>query len=116
MKDILLFMVAILLLMVFSTISIVIAMERILIGKASNKYFFECALAVDVLGNTMGQHLWNLVFIEQRGYKFGERAETISSVLGKNQRDGTLLFLGSFTVFILNLFEENHCIESITEK
>ena len=113
MKNVLLFVVAILLLTLFGTISIIIATERILIGKASNRYFFECAFAVDVLGNTMGQYLWNLAFIKKQGYQFGTRHETISSVLGKNQRDDTLKWFGKLMVLILDLFEKNHCLISI---
>ena len=41
--------------------------------------------------------------------------ETISSVLGKNQRDNTLSFAGKVLVFILDTIDKNHCKKSIKE-
>lgn len=100
--------------MLFGTISIIVAIQRIIVGKAHHSYFFECAFAVDILGNVMGQHLWNFIFIKNEGYKFGNRRETMSSVLGKNQRNNTLRWCGKTIVLILELFEKNHCLISIT--
>lgn len=115
MKNVLLFIVSILLLSLFSVASIVIATEFVIRGKTTSKYYFEVALQVDVLGNVMCQFLFNYLFITKEGYKFGKRGETISSVLGKNQRDETLIFLGLKLVATLDLFELNHCKISITE-
>ena len=114
MKNVLIFMVAMLLLLLFTTISIIIALEKTIRGKSSSSYFFECALAVDVLGSVMGQHIWNFIFITKQGYQFGKRSETMSSVLGKNQRNGTLIFLGRIIVKVLNFFQKDHCLNSIT--
>ena len=114
MKNVLLFMAAMLLLLLFTTISIIIAIEKTIRGKSSSNYFFECALAVDVLGNVMGQHIWNFIFISKDGYQFGKRGEAMSSVLGKNQRNGTLIYLGKIIVEILNLLQKDHCLISIT--
>ena len=113
MKNVLLFICSILLLILFFTISIIIAIIKIIIRKTSSSYFFECSFAVDVLGNVLGQHIWNFIFIKKNGYKFGRRAETMSSVLGKNQRDKTLTDIGITIVFILDLFQKNHCLISI---
>ena len=113
MKNVLLFMVSILLVLAFTTVSIIVAIERIIRGKASSNYFFECALAIDVLGNALGQHIWNFIFITKDGYQFGKRGEPMSSVLGKNQRDGTLVYLGIIVVEILNFLEKDHCLKSI---
>lgn len=107
-------MVAMLLLLLFTTISVIVAIEKVIRGKASSSYFFECALAVDILGNVMGQHIWNFIFIAKDGYQFGGRGETMSSVFGKNQRDGTLIFLGKIIVVVLNFFQKDHCLNSIT--
>ena len=114
MKNVLLFMAAMLLLLLFTTISIIIAIEKIIRGKACSNYFFECALAVDVLGNVMGQYIWNFIFISKDGYQFGKRGEAMSSVFGKNQRDETLIFLGKIIVVVLNFFQKDHCLLSIT--
>lgn len=106
-------MVSILLLLIFGTVSIIVAIQRIIVGKAHHSYFFECAFAVDLLGNVLGQHLWNLILIQDEGYKFGNRRETMSSALGKNERDNTLRWCGKITVSILELFEKNHSLISI---
>ena len=49
------------------------------------------------------------------GYQFGVIGETISSALGKNQRDKTLTTTGKILVFILDFLDENHCENSIKE-
>lgn len=113
MKNTLLFIASTLLLLLFFTISIIVVIEKIIRGKASDSYFFECAYAVDILGNVLGQHIWNFIFIKKYGYQFGRRGETMSSVLGKNQRDNTLTEIGTILVFILDLFQKNHCLISI---
>ena len=50
------------------------------------------------------------------GYKFGNPKETISSVLGKNQRDKTLSLAGELLRWILDLIDDNHCIKSINDE
>ena len=47
--------------------------------------------------------------------RFGNFEETISSVLGKNQRDNTLSRTGRALVWILDLIEKEHCKKSIKE-
>ena len=51
----------------------------------------------------------------KKGYEFGKRKETISSVLGKNQRDKTLTFTGKAIAFILDKIDKNHCQKSIDD-
>lgn len=46
-------------------------------------------------------------------YQFGDFRETISSVLGKNQRDGTLSKKGEILVSILDFIDKDHCKKSI---
>ena len=48
-------------------------------------------------------------------YKFGNVNETISSALGKNQRDGTLSWFGKFIAFVLDKIDKDHCKKSINE-
>lgn len=78
-----------------------------------SQYNEQLALAKDRYGNVLCQYLFNQIFIKSEGYKYGVGKETISSVLGKNERDGTLLHLGKFILLILNSLEENHCKNSI---
>ena len=65
-------------------------------------YFFNTAKNIDIWGNQEFRSLWNGRFIAENGYQFGRKNETVSSVLGKNERDKTLISLGKFLVNILN--------------
>ena len=113
MKNFLLFIVSIVLLIAFSGISIIVAIVLILKGKAKDTYFREVAIMIDATGNVMCQYVLNAMFIKRMAYPFGKRYETISSVLGKNQRDKTLIWFGQLMCNILNKFEKNHCLNSI---
>lgn len=81
--------------------------------KRLDQQFLSIATSVDTSGNVICKDLFNIVLIEKSGYQFGNRKETISSALGKNQRDGTLTRTGKLVVFILNKIETDHCLISI---
>lgn len=85
----------------------------ILVGKKG--YFKDSAISLDKYANREFRTLWNKVLKNDAGYKFGNINETISSALGKNERDKTLTKTGKILVFILNKIEKNHCLLSITE-
>lgn len=57
----------------------------------------------------------NVFLIKENGYQFGRLKETISSALGKNERDGTLTKLGKKIVWLLDVIEKDHCKNSIRE-
>ena len=76
-------------------------------------YFKSSAVNLDRFGNSEFRTLFNLTLKKKEGYKFGNMEETISSVLGKNQRDNTLSFAGKVLAFILDLLDKNHCKKSI---
>nr|DAS00148.1 MAG TPA: hypothetical protein [Caudoviricetes sp.] len=76
-------------------------------------YFKSSAVNLDRFGNSEFRTLFNLTLKKKGGYKFGNMEETISSVLGKNQRDNTLSFAGKVLVFILDMIDKNHCKKSI---
>ena len=59
--------------------------------------------------------LWNTTLRKSNGYEFGHRDETISSVLGKNKRAGTLSKAGICLAYILDKLDNNHCINSIDD-
>lgn len=80
-----------------------------------NGYLRSFAIDVDRFGNHHFRSLFNATLITADGYKFGDFRETISSVLGKNQRDKTLTRTGEVLVFILDKIDKNHCEKSITE-
>ena len=78
-------------------------------------YFRDEAVAIDRFGNSQYRSLFNTWFVKENGYKHGNINETISSVLGKNQRDETLTKFGMLITKILDRMDENHCKESINE-
>jgi 8-oxo-dGTP diphosphatase len=78
-----------------------------------DRQFLSIATSVDASGNVVCKDLFNLLLIKKEGYKFGNRKETVSSVLGKNQRDGTLTGIGEWVVKKLDGIDENHCFNSI---
>lgn len=81
--------------------------------KRLDQQFLSIATSVDASGNVICKDLFNLILIKKGGYEFGNRKETISSVLGKNQRDKTLTRTGKVIVFILDKIETDHCLISI---
>lgn len=70
---------------------------------------------MDKFGNREFRTLWNKTLIKKNGYQFGDIRETISSALGKNERDNTLSNTGKCLVWILNVIDKNHCKKSILE-
>lgn len=79
----------------------------------SNQYFFETAIDLDKFGNRNFRTFLNVTMKVKGGYQFGNVNETISSALGKNQRDNTLSWFGKSICFILDKFDKKHCQNSI---
>lgn len=75
--------------------------------------FYTLAIVIDMGGNVAGANLFNDILIVKDGYQFGNRKETISSVLGKNKHDNTLKPLGRWLANTLDFIDENHCLRSI---
>ena len=81
-----------------------------------NEYFYQLAISTDQVGNTSCKYLFDALLINKHSVdKFGNVDETISSVLGKNQRTDTLKPLGVLLVWILDKLEKDHSIKSIEE-
>ena len=78
-------------------------------------YFRGTALSLDIWANKEFRTLWNTQLRIASGYKFGRENETISSALGKNERDKTLSKKGKLLVKILDFLDKNHCVKSIKE-
>jgi hypothetical protein len=78
-------------------------------------YFLSSALNLDKFGNREFRTLWNKVLRTDKGHKFGNIEETISSALGKNERDRTLTNYGKALVLILDKIDKNHCFKSIDD-
>jgi hypothetical protein len=81
--------------------------------KNKKEYFKSSAISLDRFGNREFRTLFNKVLITENGYQFGDIGETISSVLGKNERDNTLTKAGKFLVYILDKLDKNHAFKSI---
>lgn len=79
------------------------------------QYFREVAVSIDQLGNTVCADLFDLILIKKGGYQFGNPDETISGVLGKNQKLETLSTVGKILNWILSKIEKDHSLISIEE-
>jgi len=113
---ILLFIISIILLVATGPIGIIYGFFYSLFTRSVSgigEYFLEIAISIDQLGNVMMQHFLNLIWIRKNGYKFGNRDETISSVIGKNLKSDTLTGFGKLLNRVLNSLDPNHSLNSI---
>ena len=78
-------------------------------------YFKSTAVSIDKFANRELRATWNKYLRTNEGYKFGNENETISSALGKNQRDKTLSKTGKVVCYILDKIDKEHCKNSINE-
>ena len=109
--NLILFLIAYLLLLPLTFINYAVVAHK----SSSKGYFRSTAVNIDRFGNREFRALFNKVLIKENGYRFGDIRETISSVLGKNQRDNTLTKTGKVLVWILDLIDKNHCVKSIED-
>ena len=117
-KSFLLFGIAFVLLVTTTPIGFVYALLRqLFVGKIKTLqiYFIEVALALDNAGNVIMQHLLNdtLLINNTNTYQFGNKKETISSVIGKNHLTNTLSPLGKALNSFLNFIDKGHSLNSI---
>lgn len=117
-KSGLLFLIALFLLITTAPIGFVYTLIRQLIfdkAKTLSLYFMELALVLDEAGNVVMQHLLNdtLLLKKRDTYYFGNKKETISSVIGKNELTGTLTGLGKALNTFLNFIDQGHSLNSI---
>lgn len=117
-KSFLLFIIAFVLLVTTAPIGFLYALIRQTFfskTKPLRIFLVEVALALDVAGNVMMQHLLNDILLVKNPntYYFGNSKETISSVIGKNSLTQTLSFLGIGLNAFLNLLDKNHSLNSI---
>ncbi len=109
-------------LVAFSTINfwIVIFNYKKEVGfwKTVNGYFNSSAKELDIFANRYFRALWN-AFFSKGGYAFGKVGETLSSALGKKQKEKSLTIFGWIMVGILFIIDYKnwknggHCIASI---
>ena len=80
----------------------------------SKGYFKDTAINLDRFGNREFRFSINKYLIHKdSANRFGDIRETISSVLGKNQKAHTLTCLGKIICKILDTIDKNHCQKSI---
>jgi hypothetical protein len=113
-----LFCIATLLLVITAPLGFVYALIRQTCSskaKSLNIYFIEMALVLDEVGNVTMQHLLNdiLLIKNNQAYLFGNKDETISSVIGKNSLTNTLSPLGRALNSFLNFLDKDHSLNSI---
>jgi hypothetical protein len=90
-----------------------LSLINFLVVKNKKGYFKSSAINLDKFGNREFRTLLNLTLRIETGYQFGNMNETISGVLGKNERDKTLTKTGKCLVWVLNKLDKNHCFKSI---
>ena len=117
-KSFLLFGIAFVLVVTTTPIGFLYALMRQLLFrkiKTLQFYFIEVALALDNAGNVIMQHLLNdtLLIKNTNTYYFGNKKETISSVIGKNHLTNTLSPLGKALNAFLNFIDKDHSLNSI---
>ncbi|MEE9361509.1 MAG: NUDIX domain-containing protein [Cellulophaga sp.] len=113
---VLLFIISILLIVITGPLGFIYGLFHSLFTqgfKGLGKYFLKIAISIDQLGNVQMQHLLNLLWVKKGGYKFGNRDETISSALGRNNQLKTLTGFGKFLDKILDFFDKDHSLNSI---
>ena len=118
LKSFLLFCIAIVLLIFTTPIGFFYALLRQLFFgklKSLSVYFLEVAISIDNTGNVMMQYLLNdlLLIKRQETYYFGNKKETISSLIGKNSLTNTLSALGKALNAFLNWIDKDHSFNSI---
>jgi ADP-ribose pyrophosphatase YjhB (NUDIX family) len=77
------------------------------------EYLLKVAISIDQLGNVLMQHLLNVLWVKEGGYKFGNRDETVSSAMGRNRKLKTLTFLGKAADGFLDGIDPDHTLNSI---
>lgn len=102
----LLFVIAYILFLPLSVINWIVVKDK-------KGYFKSSAINLDKFGNREFRTLLNKTLKIESGYKFGNINETISGVLGKNERDKTLSKTGKILVWILDKIDKNHAFKSI---
>ena len=117
-KSFLLFCIAMFLFLITAPFGFLYAVIRQSCIKSVNSltvYFLELALAIDNAGNVLMQHVLNdlLLIKNEKTYLFGNKMETISSVIGKNLLSHTLSSTGLALNAFLHWLDKDHSLNSI---
>ena len=110
-----LFIVATLLGIFFGIVATLYSIFKGVKKRGIKNIFLTLALLIDINGNVVCEELFNDKLKTKEGYSFGRSGETISSVLGKNQIDGTLTRTGNILANLLDWIDKDHCKNSIND-
>ena len=117
--NLLLFLLAFILVALFTPLGFVATIIKSILKRNKdilNDYLFCLALSLDQFGNVSMAKLFDFILIKRNSInKFGNPDETISSVLGKNQKAATLAYLGRRLVALLDAIEKDHSLKSINQ-
>lgn len=117
-KSVLLFCIALVLFVLTTPFGFIYAVLRQTLFKKGillQVYCIEVALALDNAGNVMMQFILNdsLLIEGKHTYYFGNKKETISSVIGKNSLTQTLSPWGKKLNAFLNWIDKDHSFNAI---
>ena len=122
-KNLILFLIALLIYLIIAPSCILYAAFKSVINKkislidTLSNILFEHAKGIDQIGNGGFSIIFNDFFIKDDNiHPFGDVEETISSVLGVNKIHNNLTLIGKILDNILSLIDDNHSIKSIKEK
>lgn len=113
LRNIGLFFLAVALAVVFIPLGLLYSLVTLRLCPLSD-YAKACAIAIDQLGNVFCSTLFNDVLIFQNpNVRFGDPDQTISAVLGYNQRDGSLTVFGFVLCWLLDTLDPRHCYKAM---
>ena len=118
MKEVGLLLVAILLLYILFPVIIIFMIIKFFFTGDKRMllvWFYRTAKEIDVFANITCGEFFTSIFLIDGGYKFGGKNETLSSVIGKNQRKNTLSIAGMILRKLLDYIDKDHCKKSIME-
>lgn len=80
-------------------------------------FFYLVALALDHLGNVLCPSLFNWLFLKNKSveFRFGVPGQSISLILGWNDKDGNLKKRGEWLEYVLDLIDPNHCQKAVEQ-
>ena len=113
MKGILVFIGMVSLFIPLTIINLALVIQKHRTWKSVDTYFYYNALDFDHFANHNFKTVFNKFLVKKGCHQFGDFRETVSSVLGKNQKTNTLTKSGRWLANTLDYFDPDHCQNSI---
>ena len=115
MINLLLLILSVVLFLFFGSIGFIYSILHRLLRSVGN-YFWQIAVAIDELGNTVCQDLFNNIMRKRGGHRFGNSNETVSYVLGVLKQEDKLLPIGRVVSWLLNKIDKHHVEDAVKNK